>query len=182
MRSVIRTLPRKCRAGRKKASITPHDHINLHPTERSVVKIVAADRGRDETDRGTETWCMIARAEVVVDRLRNMIRDKRITLLLGLLRDDARGIGGIVAANVEEVSDLEALELLEDLAAVLGSRFKTTAAERARWRVCNREELLLAHLLEVKILALHNTGNAVHCAIDSADSLRLARSKNRANE
>ena len=128
VRAVVGTDAGKRRRRGKKAGVAAHYDVDLDAAKSPVVEVVAANRARDEPSRRAEAGSVVARAQVVVDRLRDVVDDKRIALLLGLLGDDARGVCGIVAADVEEVSDVQLPKRLENSAAVGGIRFLAAAA------------------------------------------------------
>ena len=159
-----------------------HDDVDLHAAERAVVEVVALDRARDETRRRAEARRVVAAAQVVVDRLRDVVDDERIVRLLGLLRHDARGVGGIVAADVEEVADVARAERLEDGLAVVGRRFLSAAAERARRRFGDRLQLPDRGLAQVDVVIPENAEDAVPRAEDPADLRGLPRLEDRAHE
>ena len=172
MRTIIRPFARKSARRREKTRVATHDDIDFHPAERPIVEVVALDGARDKARSRTEARCMVAAPEIVIDRLRDVPADKRISLLLRLIRDDARGISGVVAADIVEIADIQLLERLEDLAAVVRRRFQPAAAERRGWRRGNRLELLRAHLAEVDVIPLQDAGDAVPRAENLIDRLR----------
>ena len=194
MRAVAPVLAGERGGGREEAGVAAHDDVDLHAAEGAVVEVVALEGARDEARGGAEARRVVAAAQVVVDRLRDVVGDERVALLLRLLGDDARGVRGVVAADVEEPAHLEALELLEDiqllerledLAAVVRRRLEAAGPERGTRRLGDGAQLLLVDLAEVHVVAAEDAGDAVARAEDLADlrarGLR-ARREHRAHE
>ena len=170
------------RRGGEKARVAAHDYVDLHAAKRPVVQVVAADRARDEPCRRPEAGRVVAGAQIVVDRLRDVVDDERISLFLGLFRDDARGVRGVVAADVEEVADVQLPERLEDGAAVRGVRLPAAAAERGRRGFGDGLELFRGRFPEVDVVVSEDPEYAVARAEYSADLRRLAGLEHCADE
>src|SRR5205085_1144965 len=95
----------------------------LHAGERSVVEIVAHDGGGDETGGGAEAGRVIVDAKVVVDRFGDVENLQIVFGAGGQLLHDARGVGGIITADVEEKANIVLLEGGEDFFAIGGVGF-----------------------------------------------------------
>ena len=96
MRPIPLVFTGKRRSGSQKARIAPHDDVNLHAAKRTVVQVIALDGVRNKPRRRPEARRVVAAAEVVVNRLGNVVDNQRIVLLLGLFGDNACGIRRIV--------------------------------------------------------------------------------------
>ena len=156
-------------SGSQKASVTAHDDIDLHSAECAVVEIIALDRTSHKSCRRGEPRRMVATAQIVVDRLRDMVDNERIAILLRLFADDSCGIGRIVAADVEEEAHIQTLELLEYLPAIIRSRLHPTASKRRGWSEGNGLKFLYRRFAQVDIVAPKNALNAMACSKDLAD-------------
>ena len=110
VRAVVPAHAREGRGGGEEARVAAHDDVDLHAAERAVVEVVALEGACDEAGGGTEARRVVAAAQVVVDCLGDVVADERVAVPLRLLRDDARGVRRVVAADVEEETHLEALE------------------------------------------------------------------------
>ena len=86
----------------------------------------------------------------------------------GLLVDDVRGLGGVVAADVEEVADVVLLQDLEDLRAVFRRRLLADGAERGGRGVRDGLERLRALLAEVDEVLVEDALDAVERAVDAS--------------
>ena len=169
MRTITGILARQRGSRREEARIAAHDDVDLHAAQRAVVEVIALERAGDEPRRRAEAGRMVAGAQIVVDGLGDVVAHKRIVFLLGLLGDDARGIRGVIAADVEEPADIEALELLEDAMAVFRRGFPAHAAERRRRRVGDGKQLLVGDLAQIDVIAVEDAVNAVTRTENLAD-------------
>ena len=172
MRTVVGAFAGERARRREEAGVASHDDVDLDAAERAVVEIVALQRRRHESRGAAEARRMVAAAQIAVDRLGDVVDDERITGLLRLFGDDSRGIGGIIAADVVEVADVQLLELLKNPTAILARRLQAAAAERRGRRRGDGLELFLAHLAKVDVVALQDARDTVPRAKNPADLLR----------
>ena len=107
---------RGCCACCKPARVTSHDlndtdHRRIIHTCIEVQLHAGAD---DVASGGREAGAVVRAVQIVVDRLRNAHHAAFITDMLHVLADLVAGIHGIIAAVVEEVTDVVLLEDLKD--------------------------------------------------------------------
>ena len=150
MRAVVRVLARERRGGGEEAGVAAHDDGAIDALQRGVVEIGAHEGLRDEARRRGKARRVVEADEIVVDRLGDVDRAQRMAGLLRLLGDDAHGVRGIVAADVEEGVDFVRLEDLEDLLAILEVGLVARRAERRGGRRRDRLEIGGRFLAEVE--------------------------------
>ena len=168
VRAVVRPLARERGGRREEARVAPHHDVDLHAAERAVVEVVAAEGARDETRGRAVAGRVVVHQEVAVDRLRNVDDLQRRSGRGGALGDDARGVGGVVAADVEEVADAAREERGEDPVAVLLGGLVAAGAERGGRRRGDRLELRRRETAQVEEVALEDAVDAVAGAEDAA--------------
>ena len=97
----------------EEAGMAPHHHSDVNALERTVVEIHAHERLRHITGGRAVARAVVVFHQVVVDGLRNVDGAQLVIGGLGLFVDDAHGVRRIIAANVEEVTDVVGLHHLE---------------------------------------------------------------------
>ena len=118
---------------------------------------------------------MIVAHQVIVDGLRDVDTAQRVASLTCLLADDAQSIGGIIAADIEEVADSVRLQYPEDLLAVPGVWLVPRRTECRPRHGRDQLDLLRSLLPQVDNVFGGNTGNAVAGAVDRLDIAEATR-------
>ena len=152
-----------------------HHHRAIDAGERAVVEIGAGESLDDEARRRRIAGRMVEADEIVVDRLRDVDRPQVMAALLRLFGDDAHGVGGIVAADVEERVDIVRLENLEDLLAIFDVRLVAGRAERGGGGRGDRLEVADRLLAEVDEVVVDDAAHPVDRAIDVRDTSEKRR-------
>ena len=116
----------------------PHHHIDLDAAEARIVEGIAHMGERHEARGGGKARRVVVLQEIVVDRLGHMEAAQLVAGGGRLLAHDAGGVGGVVAADVEEVLDVVLFEALEDFFAVFFVRLVAGGAEGRRRRYGRR--------------------------------------------
>ena len=130
VRTVIGMDPRQGRRRGEKAGMTSHDDIDLHPGQRAVVEIVAHEGFGDKAGAAAEAGRVVVLAQIVVDRLGDVEALQQVIVRLGFLVDDVRGLGRVVAADVEKIADVVFLQDMKDGKAVVLGRLFSHRTER----------------------------------------------------
>ena len=146
--------------------MTAHHHRAIDAGQRAVVEIGAGESLDDEARRRRIAGHVVEADEIVVDRLRDVDRPQVMAAPLRLFGDDAHGVGGIVAADVEERVDIVRLENLEDLLAVFDVRLVAGRAERGGGGRSDRLEVADRLLAEVDEVVVDDAAHPVDRAID----------------
>ena len=102
--------------------------------------------------------------------------------MLRLFRDDADGVGGIVAADIEEGADLMRLQHLENLVAIFGVGLVAGRAERGGRRIGHHFEIVAGLLGQIEEILVDDAAHAVMGAIDALDAGEFARLQHHARE
>src|SRR5262249_38950228 len=121
------------------------------------------------------SWRVIVAHQVIVDRFRDVDTAQRVASLTCLLADDAQSIGGMIAADIEEVADFVRLQDPEDLLAVPGGWLVTRRTECRPRRGRHQLDLLRSLLPQVDNVFGGNTGNTVAGAVDRLDIAEVTR-------
>ena len=182
MGAVVLVGARQRGRGRQEARVATHDDIDLDAAQRPVVQIVALERTRDKPRRRAKAGGMVARTQIIVDRLGDMVADERVAFLLSLFGDDPRRIGRVIPANIEEIADFLLLESRKDRLAVLGRRFFPNRAQRRTRRRGNGIQLGRRRFAEIDIVVSEDPGDAMTGAEDLADLLGSTGGQNGADE
>ena len=130
MRPVIGILARQRGGRRQEAGVPAHDDRAIDALQRVVVEIGAHEGLNHEARGGRETRRVIEADEIVVDGLRDVNGVDADALPRRLLGDDPHGVGGIVAADVEEGVDVVRAQHLEDFLAIFAVGLVAGRAER----------------------------------------------------
>ena len=109
--------------------MTSHDDVDLDPGQGTVVESISDQRAGDEACRRSEARGVIVENEIVVDGLRDVEGSQGMASSGCDFRDDATGVGAIVASNVEEKANVPTGQLLEDLLAILFVWLVSTRAQ-----------------------------------------------------
>ena len=104
--------------GGEPAGVAAHDDVDFDALEGAVVGVVALVGEGDEAGGAAVAGAVVGGAEVVVDGFGDVVDVEFDAVLDGHFGGDAGGVGGVVAADVEEVFDVIAFEGLEDFLAV----------------------------------------------------------------
>src|SRR5262249_36894305 len=153
-----------------------HDeHARRGLRHRRDVEARLADRGRDVLRHRAESRAVVGDREIVVDRLGDAHAHERIAELLADLRDLPRGVGGVVAAVVEEITYIVGAEYLDQplvVRAVLLDALELVAARaegaaRGRLQPGDRRRRLLAGVDQV---LGESADDAVAPGVDLADA------------
>ena len=104
---------------------------------------------------------VIGADEIVVDRLGDMESADRLPFGGGLFGDDAHGVGGIVAADVEKRVDLMRAQDLEDFLAIFAIGLVARRPERGGRRSRDRFQIAHALLAEVDEFVVDDAAHAV---------------------
>ena len=105
MRAVFRIYTGERGSGGQEAGVPAHYDVDLHARKRAVVEVIAHERLGHEFRAGTKAGRVVVLAQVVVDGLANVEAVQIVICLASFLIDDVRGFGGIVAADVKEVTN-----------------------------------------------------------------------------
>ena len=175
MGPVVGKLSRQRRRGGQKARVAAHHDGAIDPFERLVVEIGPGEGLGDEARGGGKARDMIEADEVVVDGLGDVDGAQRMSALLRFLRDDAHGVGGIVAADIEERVDRMRLQDLEDLLAIFEVRLVAGRAERCGGRGGDRLEIGDRLLAEIDEIVVDDAAHPVQRAIDPRNAREPAR-------
>ena len=118
----------------KKARVPPHDDIDLDAAEARIVEPVSHQRERHVARGRGEAGRVVVLDKVVVDGFRHMEAAQFVGGGRRLFAHDAAGIGGVVAADIEEIADVVPPAAIEDLLAIDLVRLVAGRAERGRGR------------------------------------------------
>ena len=106
----------------------------------------------------------------------------RVVRLSRLLGDDADRIGGIVAADIEEIPDFVRLQNLEYFLAVFQIRLVPRRAQRRGRRLADHFQVVRRLLRQIDEFLVHDPAHAVQRAIDQTDIAEFPRFQHRADE
>ena len=174
--TVVLELAAERRGGGEEAGVAAHDHADVHAGQGAVVQVGAGEGLAHELGRRAEARAVIGAAgQVVVDGLGHVHADEVVAGGLGLLVDDAAGIGRVVAAAVEEVADVVRLHDLEHLQAVLDVGLVAGRAETGGGRDRHVFQVLQGGLGEIEEVLLEHAAHAVAGAVDVGDLREPAR-------
>src|SRR5574343_788114 len=157
-----------------------HDkNLGRSPGHRSHVVAGFANRGCDILGHRTEPRATISMRQIVVDRLRHPDANNGVAHLLGNLRHLPGGIHGIVAAVVEEVTDIVRLEYLDQalvLGLVLLKALQLVAAgtEGSARRVPQAGDIGIGFEAGIDQVFGQGTDNAIAPGIDFPDLVGMA--------
>ena len=168
--------------GGQEAGVAAHDDVDLDARQRRVVEVVAHEGLRDELGGGSEAGGVVVFAQVVVDGLGDVEAVELVLVLLGRLVDDVGGLGGVVAADVEEVADVVLLELLEDGEAVVVGGLLADGAEGGGGGLGDEGEGGGGFAAEVDEILVEDALDAVEGTVDLLDFLVLLGFEDRADE
>ncbi len=174
MRAVVRILARERGGRRQETRVAAHHHGAVDAVQRDVVEIYAGEGLDDEPRRRRISGHVIEADEVVVDRLGDVDRPERMTALPGLVGDNAHGVGGIVAADIEERVDRVRLQDLEDLLAVLEVGLVAGRAERGGGSRGDRFKVADRFLAEIDEVVVDDASHAMQRAVDFRDARKAA--------
>ena len=116
---------------------------------------------------------MVVDHEVVVDGLGDVEAAEFVVGFVGEFVDDAAGVRGIVAADIEKVADVVLLAGIQDALAVVGVGLVAGGTEGRRGRVGDLVEALGGHVGEVVEVVLGEALDAVAHAEDLLDCASL---------
>ena len=182
VRAIAGELPAERRSGGEESSMAAHYHADVHTRQGGVVEIGARECLGDEAGRGGEARRVVVADEVVVDGFRNVDGAQRIIGLLRLLADDAHGIGGIVAADIEKGADFVRAQHFKNLLAILGIRLVAGRAECRRRRARNHFKIVARLLRQVDQVFVDDAAHAVLGAVNASDVGKPAGFKHNANK
>ena len=169
MRTVIGELARQRRGRGQESGVAAHDNGAIDAFEGRIVEIGAGEGLGHEARGGRKARDMIEADQIVVDRLRHVHGAKLMVPLLGLVRDDAHGVGRVVAADVEERVDLMRLQDLEDLLAIFQVGFVARRSERGGRRPGDRLQIADCLLAEIDKIVIDDAPHPVPGAVDGGD-------------
>jgi hypothetical protein len=142
-----------------------------------------ADGGGDVFDRARIAGAVVGDGEIVVDRLRHADHAKFVALGLSELRDLVGGVLGVVASNIEEITDVVGLEDLKDAIEIgLLLELETAGAEGGAGRVLEGADLLLGFGREIDQIFVQNAEHAVERAVDLLDAFMVQRFRDDARD
>jgi hypothetical protein len=160
--------------GGEEASIPPHHHIDLDAAQARIVERVAHMGERHVARSGGKARRVVVLQEIVVDGLGHV---KAAQLIPGggrLLAHDAAGVGGIVAADIEEIADVVGAAASEDLLAIGLVRLVAGRAQRGGWRVGYALEPVAFDSGQVNQPVGAALDQATHAMAHAEDALHLA--------
>ena len=96
-----------------------HDNIDLNSLECGVVEVVAHEGKGHEPGSAPVAGAMVCFPEVVVDRLGDMADPEFVIFSTCHLIDDIGGFGGVIAADIEKISDVVFLEDPDQFLAII---------------------------------------------------------------
>jgi hypothetical protein len=182
VRAVVFVGAAKNGRGGEEAGVASHDDVDLDALKRAVVEVIAHEGLRDELGGGTKAGAVVGNFQVVVDGFGDVEAAEFVPFLLGHFVDDVRGLSGIVAADVEEVTHVVFLEDLKNFTAVVCCGFVADGAERGRGGFGNGFERLDAFFAEVDEVFFHHAVNTVASAEDFGNGFAGAERKNGSDE
>jgi hypothetical protein len=169
VRPVVVVLAREHAGGGQPAGVPAHDHVDLDAREAAVVLVVPHHGLRDEPRGGAVAGAVVGLAQVVVDRLRDVEQVDVVGFRRRDLVEDVRGLGRVVASDVEEVADVVLAQPGEDLDALLARRLLAHGAQGGARRPRDGFERRALLAPQVDELVLEDPLDAVHGAVDLAD-------------
>ena len=109
--------------------MSAHDNREVDTGQGCVVVVGTDERLGDKARRRRKSWRVIVAHQVIIDGLRDVDTAQRIAGLACLLADDAQSVGGIIAADIEEVAYSVRLQDPEDLLAIFDVGFVARGTE-----------------------------------------------------
>src|ERR1700746_1322635 len=152
-----------------------HDDREVDAGQCRVVEIGARKCLGDEARRRRESWRVIVAHQIIVDGLRDLDTAQREPTLPCTVAEDAKSMGGILPADIEEVADSVRLQDPEDLLAVPGVWLVTRRTECRPRHGRAQLDLLGSLLPQVDNVFGGDTGNAVAGAVDRLDITEATR-------
>jgi hypothetical protein len=149
--------------------VSTHDNREVDTGQGCVVEVGTDERLGDKARCRRKSWRVVVAHQVIVDGLRDVDTAQRIARIACLLADDAQSIGGIIAADIEEVACSVRLQDPEDLLAVFDVGFVARGTECRARRGRDQLELLRGLLSQVDEVFSEDTSNAVAGAVDRLD-------------
>ena len=125
---------------------------------------------------------MIEADEIVVDGLRDVDGAQAVIRLLRFLRHDAHGVGGIVAADIEERVDRVRFQDLENLLAIFAVRLVAGRAERRGGRCGHRLKICDRFLSEIDEIVVDDAAHALPRAVNVSDRREAPRLERNAGQ
>lgn len=141
--------------------MAPHHDTDVNALQRAVVEVHPGEGLRHEARRRTEARAVVVFLKVVVDRLRDVDRAELVVRLFRLLVDDADGVGRIVAADVEKVTDVMRLHHLEHPGAILLVRLVAGGKQSGRRRAGDLLQIVGRLAGEIDEVLVDNAAHAV---------------------
>ena len=152
----------------------PHHHIDLDAAEARIVQRIPHMGERHEARGGGKARRVVVLQEIVVDRLGHMEAAQLVAGGGRLLAHDAAGVGGIVAADIEEIADVGLAAALEDLLAIGLVRLVAGGAERGGRRGGDALEPVGGEGGEVDEAVASRPDQPAHAMAHAEDALDLA--------
>ena len=168
--------------GRQPAGVSAHDHGDVDAQQGAIVGVGPPERAGDEAGGRGIAGAMVVDGQIVVDRFRDMDGPQLVAFPLGVLGDDPHRVGGIVAADVEEVANLALLEDVEDALAVLFVRLVPGRAQRGRGRSGHPFQVVGGRLGQIDEGFFDDAPHAVAGAPDPSDFREFARFQHRPHQ
>ena len=169
MGTVIGIVAGEDAGGSEEAGIAAHDDVDLDAGQGFVVEVVADEGGGDELGGRAVAGRVVVDSQIVVDGFGDVEDAQFIVFLFRQFGDDAGGVRGVVAADVEEVADVIFGERLEDFFAVGGIGFVARGAEGGGGREGDAFEEFGAGFFEVDEFFIDDAADAVTGAEELLD-------------
>ena len=118
MRAFIEVFSRQAGGSRQKTCVPSHDHTDQHPGKRPIIQIQSDECLRDKAGCGPKPRTMVVEQQIVVDRLWDMNGAEFVASFLSMSVDNLDRVGGIIPANIEEITDVMLAHDLEHPGAV----------------------------------------------------------------
>ena len=169
MRTVALDRPCGGRCGGQEPGIAAHHDRDVNARQRAIVEVGPHECLGHESRRRGKAGRVVVFHQIVVDGLGNVDAAQVIALLRRLLADDAHGIGGIVATDIQEPGRAMGLQRREDVPAIRQIGLVPRRAQGRGRRGGDRFEIGPGFGRKVDEILVHDAAHPVARAVDPLD-------------
>ena len=172
--AVIDVFAGECGGCGEESGVATHDDADVDALEGAVVEVDAHEGLGDVAGCGSEAGAVVVFHEIVVDRLGDVDGAEFVVCGLCLFVDDADGVRGVVAADVEEVADVVGLHDFEHAGAVFFVGFVAGGEEAGGRGIGDLLEVVGGFACEIDEVFLDDSADAVDGSVDGGDLAEFA--------